>query len=174
MAELKKDSVPPVTVVHSYQSISLRKTARRIFEEVEQSPIPITPLELSQNTGIKDSNVRKTLQRLVKKHFIQRICYGLYANWKYNVTLGTSMGRDECGSPRLHCLRLQVGGLSGGCCEWKRDFGVIRVTIQRFGNGSGLVFIDCVGNYSLDYGAFLILLNGLRPDFERWEFRIGG
>jgi len=167
LAELKKDAVSPVTLGHSLQSMSLCETARRILKMVEESPIPITPLELSQCTKIKGPTVRKSLQRLVSKRFIQKIGYGLYANWKYSVTLDTSMGKGECGSPRLHCLRLQVGGLAGGCCEWKRDFGVIRVTIQRFRNGSGLVFIDCVGNYSLDYGAFLILLNGLRPDFKR-------
>lgn len=168
MVEVKPAlSVTPVTLGHSYYKSSLSGTSKRILDVVEQSSIPITPLEISQITKIKSSAVRKTLERLVRKRFIQKISYGLYASWKYNVTLESSMGKGGCDwGPRLHCLRLRVCGLGDGPCVRKRDLGVVRVTVQRFKNGSGVVFVECVGDYSLDYVAFRLLLDGLRPDLE--------
>jgi hypothetical protein len=159
--------VTPVTLAHSYYKSSLSGASKQILEAIEQSSIPIAPLEISQITKINSPAVRKTLERLVKKRFIQKIDYGLYASWKYNVTLESSMGKSECDwGPRLHCLRLRASGLSGGPCDRKRDLGAVRVTAQRFKNGSGVVFVECVGDYSLDYVAFRILLDAISVDLE--------
>ena len=168
MTELKKNlPVTPVTLAHSYYKSSLSGASRQILEAIEQSSIPIAPLEISQITKINSPAVRKTLERLVKKRFIQKIDYGLYASWKYNVTLESSMGKSECDwGPRLHCLRLRASGLPGGPCDRKRDLGAVRVTAQRFKNGSGVVFVECVGDYSLDYVAFRILLDAISVDLE--------
>jgi hypothetical protein len=145
----------------------LSGNSKQVLETIEQSSIPITPLEISQITKIKGSAVRKTLERLVKKRFIQKIDYGLYASLKYNVTLESSVGKGECDwGPRLHCLRLRASGLLGDPGDQKRDLGVVRVTAQRYKNGSGDVFVDCVRDYSLDYGAFRLLLDAIRPDLE--------
>ena len=171
MTEIKKDlsvtSVTPVTLAHSYYQSSLSGNSKQVLETIEQSSIPITPLEISQITKIKGSAVRKTLERLVKKRFIQKIDYGLYASLKYNVTLESSVGKGECDwGPRLHCLRLRASGLLGDPGDQKRDLGVVRVTAQRYKNGSGDVFVDCVRDYSLDYGAFRLLLDAISVDLE--------
>ena len=75
------------------------------------------------------------------------------------------MGKGECDwGPRLHCLRLRVSGLPGDPSDSsvrKRDLGAVRVTAQRFRNGSRVVFVECVGDYSLDYVAFRLLLDAL-------------
>lgn len=137
LTEIKKGlPVTPVTLGHSYYKSPPSATSKQVLQAIEMSSIPITPLEISQITKINSSAVRKTLERLVKKRFIQKIDYGLYANWKYDVTLESSMGKGECDwGPRLHCLRLRASGLSGGPCVRGRDLGAVRVTAQRFKNG---------------------------------------
>ena len=168
MTLVKKDlSVTPVTLCHSYYQSPPSATSKQVLQTIEQSSIPITALEISQITKISSSTVRKTLERLTKKRFIQKISYGLYASWKYDVTLESSMGKGECDwGPRLHCLRLRASGLPGGPCVRKRDLGAVRVTAQRFKNGSGVVFVECVGDYSLDYVAFRLLLDAISVDLE--------
>jgi hypothetical protein len=157
--------VTPVTVSHSYYRSFLSATSKRVLKVVDESPIPITPLEISQGIKINAATVRKTLARLVKKGFIRKITYGLYASLKSSVTLESSMG-GGCDGPRLHCLRLSASGLVGASGCRRRDFGLVKVTVQRFGNGSGAVFVDCVDPCSLDYPAFRLLLDAIGPDLD--------
>ncbi|MBT0161008.1 MarR family transcriptional regulator, partial [Candidatus Bathyarchaeota archaeon A05DMB-2] len=165
MPNQKNGDVTVVTPSHSYYRFSLSGNTKRVKETVDQSPIPITPLEISQKTGIKHATVRRCLIRLARKGFVEKPYYGYYVGSKADVTLKSSMVKGGCDPwPRLHSLRLRASGLVGGPCDWRRNLGMVNVTFQRHKNGSGTVFVGCVGDSSLDYVSFRLLLEAMRED----------
>jgi hypothetical protein len=155
----QEDIVTSVTFSHFHYGSSLSLIAKRIMGVIEQSPIPITPLEISQKTRIKRSTVRKCLARLARKGFIRKFCHGHYMSLRSSVTLASSMVGGVCDVlPRVHCLRFRVSDVAGKPSSWEVDLDVVRICFRRFKNGSAQVFVDCQESYSLDYLGFRLLV----------------
>jgi len=137
----------------------------KVLEVVQQSLRPIDAAEISQKTGIKVTTCRKCLSRLKRKGNIGKHSKGFYTSLSYNVTPGSSMVA-AVGSPpalknpepRLHCLRLRVFDVAGNPRRWRLDFGLVKVSFQKYANGTAQVFADCKKEYSLDYLAFRLLI----------------
>lgn len=137
----------------------------KVLEVVQQSSRPIDTSEISKKTGIKETTCRKCLSRLKRKGKIGKHSKGFYTSLSYNVTPGGGMVA-AAGSPvaltnpesKLHCLRLRVFGVAGSPRRWRLDFGLVKVSFQKYANGTVQVFADCKKEYSLDYIAFRLLI----------------
>lgn len=152
-----------MTPCRSYRSYG--SCTAKVLEVVQQSSRPIDAAEISQKTGIKVTTCRKCLSRLKKKGKIKKHSYGFYASLLDNVPLDSSMV-TAAGSPptlkdpepRLHCLRLKVFDVTGKQRRWRLDFGLVKVSFQRYASGTAQVFVDCRKDCSFDYVAFTLLL----------------
>lgn len=155
MAEKRISDVPLVPLRHSYYKSLLSGNAKRIKEAIDQSLIPMTPLEISQKTGISHNTVKKCVLRLAKKGFVQHLCYGLYVNPAYGVTLGAvGVGGGDRFLLRAHGLQITIPRFKvAGPRHLEKAFGRAKITILRY-RKSAQVSVRCEKPYSLDGPAF--------------------
>lgn len=136
---------------------------QKIIEAVENSLEPITPLEVSSITKINHSSVKVLMPKLARNGVIRREYHGHYVSAKNLVTFGSSVvdSYGEFVSPLLHSVRFRFVGLASvSPRRWVVEVGsVVNVSFQVFSNGSAVVFVDCVGDVSLDYPAFCLLVD---------------
>lgn len=133
---------------------------------VDQTPQPITAVEISKGTGFKVGTCRACLSRLARKRLIKKQSYGYYTSLFYDVMRHSRMVPASLGDlttlkyvePRLHCLRLRVLDVKGNPEKWQLDLDLIKVKFQTYRNGRAQVFIDCKKEYSLDYPAYKLLV----------------
>lgn len=161
MSRLKK-SKAPLKSLNSWYGNLLNKTEQRILEVTKRSDIPITPLEISTKTGINHSYVRFCLRKLHRLKFVYRAFYGHYQSVRNSPTLDrVGVGQLKSGvGARCHKLLLVVRGVMDFVSDSKvvLDNRLFRVTFVGYGIGKVVVYVDCKGCYSFDYGAFLCLV----------------
>lgn len=154
---------------HSNPLQGLSINYQKILKTIENSAIPITPLEISSFTGIKANTVRKYVIALAERKFVVRVRYGHYVSSKNIFTLGSRMGKSDF--PKLHCLKLRLNNFSGSVRSWSKIFGDVKVSYQQHNNGTVTVCVDCTDPYSLDYNAFRLLVELIKNELglEDWE-----
>lgn len=143
---------------------ALNANERKVQKTVEESPIPITPLKISQKTGINHNYVKTIIRKLERLGFIRKRFYGHYESVKNVTTLG-GVGLEEFkdgGLPPVRCHKLMftVGGVRDVVLGRSVivDNDLFRVVFVGYPNQVVNVFVDCKGSYSFDYGAFRLLV----------------
>jgi ribosomal protein S25 len=164
MNERKADARKGKSCQSNYPLL-LGKRSIAVLKAIEESPISITPKEISQKTGIKVNTVHKCVRRLERKGYIKREIYGHYVGLRNSVSLGSSIAErggdfgaaSALAVPRVHCLRFYVRDVVGKAGRWEWPSSALQVKFFRYKKGTAQVFCDCVGDYSLDYVAFRFL-----------------
>lgn len=139
---------------------------KQIVGAIETSSIPITPSEISQETKINHSTVKRYCRWLENKGFVKRVSHGYYVSVKHSVTFGSNGVSSESDSFRVHRLVLRLLKVVGEAAKWKKNLDVVKVTFQRYKNGTATVFVDCKGDYSLDYVAFHLLIEAAMRELD--------
>lgn len=140
----------------SHQS-SLSEKENAILKAVKTNDFPITPKEIASMTGINHNTVRQYCRKLEKQALVTRTFRGHYTTPENVATFASSIVGG--GVPRVHGLRLRFSGVGVGGSKWVRKLnGVVKITFMVHKNGSATVFIDCIGDSSLDAVGFRIVL----------------
>lgn len=157
---------------------SLGETSIAILKALTASPIPKTPKETSQETGIRLNIVQKQMRRLERKGYTKREFYGHYVAFKSDVSLSDSIAEGggvgfALAVPRVHCLRYHVRDMAFVArprdpWEWRSK--VLRVKFFRH-RKAAQVFCDCVGDLSLDYVGFRFLTEAVLRELGCSDWR---
>ena len=148
-----------------YDGVGLSEKYKTILKQVENSPHPISPNEISCNTGLNDSTVRKYLRDLKKWGLVECKFHGHYVSARDPVTLDRCVVSDV-GSIKVHSLRFRVVDVSVGARSWCRDFDLLRLKFVVHGNRTAEVFVDCDKDVSLDYVGFRLVVGVVRRELE--------
>ena len=138
---------------------SLSEAEGKIVETIRASDFPLTPKEVSVKTKINHNSVKVYLRRLKERNFLIQPYRGYYSTPDDLVTFDTRPGgRVTSVVPRVHNVRLKVGGLVGGGLVSRYDYGVASVAVVVGDNGVANVQVDCYPGVSLDYTGFKLLM----------------
>ncbi len=166
--KLKRDNPSHFNYTRGFSDIE-----KEILEEVNRSASLITPKEIALKTKIKHSTVRKTILRLFKRGFIDKVYHGHYASNGYSVTFGGSMLKSdaEIFFPKIHSIRFTVRDVDREASKWLLNLDIIRIKFIVYENGTAQVFIDCEGDYSFDYVSFRILVDRVLKELsvDDWD-----
>ncbi|MCK4477996.1 hypothetical protein KAU88_05670 [Candidatus Bathyarchaeota archaeon] len=139
---------------------------KQVVKIVDSCSYPITPTEVSALTKFKHATVRFYLRKLEKGGFVRRKYRGHYVSVKNVPTKSSSVvGAFGAVAPMLHSIRLRFVDVGLWPRSWVRVFGsVVKVTFTVYKNRSALVFVDCIGDVSLDYPAFRLVMDCIQKE----------
>lgn len=151
-------------VTKSYNSnyqVILGKCEQKVLDIVKNSPIPITPLAISKESGINPNSIRVVVRKLCRQGFIDQPFYGHYRKLENQVTLGgvggsgVTLGGD--GDIRIHKLLFVVKGVCGVVSGVVLDSDLYSVRFVVYRGGVN-VYVNCKGSYAFDYPSFRLLV----------------
>jgi hypothetical protein len=147
----------------------LNATEQKVLETVENSELPITPLEISQKTKINHNSVKVYLRTLKKRNLVVQPYRGEYVSAKKVVTSDRCIGGKVTDKgevlPRVHNLRFKFSYVGERGIVKELNYDVAKVTAAIGSNGVANVYVAC-SREGLDFSAYRVLMSAVRRELR--------